>query len=355
MVQVAEENARTTDTAFVSPGIPCSFTGVSTSPGKLDGQVLVCATPRLPLLRVAAKVGPTTVRFVIDTGAGVSILPKSAAGSVLSPSIVSLSSASGSAISVFGEVKLNLVFSALRRIYSWTFVVADVVEPILGNDFLSHYRLVVDCSSRCLRDTVTTRCSPVEPVAAAIPCLVVNDTSMVAAPVRPLLREFQALISPLQTSAPSAVAGVKVHHTIDTGSAAPVHASRRRFSPEKQSAIKREIDCLLKDGIVRPSSSCWSSPVHLVPKADGGWRLTGDYRCLNAVTKRDCYPIPHIHDCSAKLRGSRLFSKLDLLRAYHQVPVAPDDIPKTAVDTPAGLVEYLFMPYGMRNSPATFQ
>lgn len=141
-----------------------------------------------------------------------------------------------------------------------------------------------------------------------------------------------------------------VTHHIET-SGPPASARPRRLAPDCLRAAKQEFEHMLQLGIIRPSSSVLSSPLHMVPKK----MVTGIPVALNWVTTPVRYPVPHIHEFSSSLQGTTIFSKVDLLRAYHQIPVAPEDIPKTAVTTPFGLFEFTRMPFGLRNATQTFQ
>ncbi|MBM3938241.1 MAG: RNA-directed DNA polymerase [Sphingomonadales bacterium] len=85
----------------------------------------------------------------------------------------------------------------------------------------------------------------------------------------------------------------------------------------------------------------------MVKKQDGTWRPCGDYRRFNVATTPDQYPLPNVQDVANKLHSCTVFSKIDLVKDYHQVPMAEDDIEKTAITTPFGLFEYVFMPFGL--------
>ncbi|GFX83711.1 retrovirus-related Pol polyprotein from transposon 17.6 [Trichonephila clavipes] len=143
-----------------------------------------------------------------------------------------------------------------------------------------------------------------------------------------------------------------VHHIITTGP--PVTARPRRLHPKLYDAVKVEFEFLLAQGIIRPSKSPWSSPLHVVPKSDSTVRPVGDYRQLNSVTEFDSYPMPYLNDFAHALHGKKIFSKIDIFKAFHQIPIAECDIPKTAVTTLWGLYEYTHLCFGLVNAPQTF-
>ena len=118
---------------------------------------------------------------------------------------------------------------------------------------------------------------------------------------------------------------------------------------------KEYFDQLLRLGIVRRSKSAFASPLHMAPKKDGTWRPCGDYRKLNEQTVPDRFPLPHIQDVVRDMDDCHIFSKIDPVKAYHQIPKAEEDIMKTAFITPFGFFEYIRTPFGFRNAGQTFQ
>ena len=148
--------------------------------------------------------------------------------------------------------------------------------------------------------------------------------------------------------------GIYKHH-IDTGDAKPVYLPPRRFPIHKREEARTEIQRMLDMGVIRPSSSPWRAAVVLVEKKGGGIRVCLDYRGLNAVTKKDKFPLPRTDDLLASLGGSQWYSTLDLASSYWQVEMNPADAEKTAFGTEDGLWEFNVLPMGLCNAGATFQ
>ncbi|CAB0004085.1 unnamed protein product [Nesidiocoris tenuis] len=167
-----------------------------------------------------------------------------------------------------------------------------------------------------------------------------------------LFKKYPGLLLDQPVYKPTSAVGFA--HTIPTVGP-PVVSRARRLPPHKLNQAKVEFQQMIDLGICRPSKSAWSSPLHLVPKKDGSWRPCGDYRALNAATIPDRYPVPNIQDFNAGLFGKQVFSKIDLVKAFHHIPVDPVDIEKTAVITPFGLFEFVRMPFGLRNAGQSFQ
>ena len=137
--------------------------------------------------------------------------------------------------------------------------------------------------------------------------------------------------------------------------AAPPNRPPYRLSPKEHEELQAQIEDLLAQGHIRPSQSPYGAPILFVPKKDGRWRMCIDYRALNKQTIKDRYPLPRIDDLLDRLGKAKYFSTIDLASGYHQIAMKEDDIPKTAFRTHRGHFEFLVMPFGVTNAPATFQ
>ena len=318
------------------------------------------------------------IKFLIDTGAAYSVIPHESSAPARGPP---LRGAGGSPIRCWGSSTRTVKFGGQE--FTWPFLRAAVQFPLLGADFLRTNKLMVDLDSNTvlvkssgikIPTSAVSRAaifasvsSPAQPApdvpACTSPSSAPSHLSTAPAsagrlhvprsrcPVAQVIAEFPDVCNASKLLPPAKHA---VQHVIET-SGRPVASKYRRLDAEKLAAAKAEFLSLEQQGIIRRSSSSWASPLHMVKKPDGSWRPCGDFRRLNLQTEPDKYSVPNIADLAAKLHGARVFSKLDLRKGYHQVPVNPSDVQKTAICTPFGLFEFIRMPFGLKNAGQTFQ
>ena len=291
----------------------------------------------------------TKMEFLVDSGADFSFLPQSLWTKhtpSVHPPLPRVVTANGQTVNVRGW--LDASFALLGKTYKWRFLCADTL-PILGSDFLAHSGLLVDCRNRTLLHAAGVQLSPSPH----------NNNS--------LTTTVQILENPGGgvCTIPSSFGDVftedltltnrdhPVTHRIATNGEV-VSSRPYRLPLGKIAEVRALFNDMLARGIIVPSDSPYSSPLVLVTKKDGSIRPCVDFTRLNAITTPDRYPLPRIEDLIHAAKG-RYFSTLDLRSGYHQIPMEPCDAQKTAVVTPFGLFHFLRMPFGLRNSAATFQ
>ena len=146
-----------------------------------------------------------------------------------------------------------------------------------------------------------------------------------------------------------------VRHMVDIRDHPPIKQLPRRMPFSQKGKVAELVDDMLEKGVIQPSASAWASPIVLVPKRDGSLRFCVDYRKVNAVMKKNVYPLPRIDDILDTLSEARYFSRLDLASGFWQIEMDPATREKSAFVTYHGLHEFVRMPFGLCNTPATFQ
>ena len=305
-----------------------------------------CALGPLNTIRLHLRDLISGKHFLIDSGAEVSILPKpdNWKGQPLN---CKLYAANKSQIKVYGIANRIIKFVDNKPLV-WQFYIADVPYPIFGGDALAHFHLLPDLKNRTLIDSEGQIFGQGSICSAELESISLIDQS---SPLKEVLGGFPSVIG---ITEPISIPKQQqtFHHVETTGP--PIAQKARRLSIEKLKLAKAEISRLCKLGLMRPSKSPWSSPIHIVIK-NKKVRVVGDYRRLNACTKPDKYPVKRLMDFTTILYKAKIFSTLDLKRAFHQIPVNPADIEKTALITPFGLFESLVMTFGLKCAAQSFQ
>ena len=179
-----------------------------------------------------------------------------------------------------------------------------------------------------------------------------NLTTLQQKQLADLLHEFQDLF--ITNTSPPGRTDI-TRHTIKTPEYRPINQQPYRVSPKENEIIEKAVNKMLKDEVIRASTSPWASPVVLAKKPDGTFRFCVDYRKLNSITERDVYPLPRIDDTLDFLGKNLFFSTMDLAHGYWQILMSDEDRAKTAFICKQGLFEFDVMPFGLTNAPATFQ
>ena len=276
----------------------------------------------------------------------ISIVPATDEIKAQGPTGAQLRAANGTPIDTYGRCTHTI--NLANRQFPYEFIVANVQHKIVGADFLSDFYLAPNHRDGTLIDLETFDVLPAakaEGESSPISHIEANNRFY------RLLDNFPTITTPAFTTK-SPQHGVK--HFIPTDGP-PVQARARKLAPDRLAIAKAEIEKLCDLGICKRGKSEWASPLMVAPKPGGGWRVCGDYRRLNTVTKDDKYPVRTLTDFTADLHGKTVFSKIDLLKGYHQIPVADEDIGKTGVITPFGLFIFPRTPFGLKNAGQDFQ
>jgi hypothetical protein len=308
-------------------------------------------------MRVRVRVGSTPLIALLDTGSTHNFIAETAAARsglpIQSQPRLTAMVANGEKVPCPGVIK-----NAPLAIHNSVFAVDLFVMPLAGHDLVlgtqwmaTLGRLVWDFvdGSVSFQHQGSTVCWPgVAPTSTLETCATTSSAPLLDA----LLAEFVDIFAEPHGMPPQRARD----HAINLKAGAqPVAVRPYRYPAAHKDELEKQCMTMLQQGIIRRSDSAFSSPVLLVKKADGGWRFCIDYRALNALTIKDAFPIPVVDELLDELHGARFFTKLDLRSGYHQVRMLPADVHKTAFRTHDGLYEFLVMPFGLCNAPATFQ
>jgi len=259
-------------------------------------------------------------------------------------------------VEIIRQTSMTPISLGGRTISIETLWMPSLSEPfIIGIDFLRIAGIVVDFFGQTwfYRDQPNKSFSfdPVESIHSIIVC---NGLQIPKEDEQRRLKDLlDAHIAPTPEGLPLSRLPA---HVINVGDHEPIKQRVRTMSHHKKLVIWSETDVMLTNGVIEPSESDWSSPVVMVKKKDGSLRFCVDYRQVNAVTKKDAYPLPNMAALLDELRQANYISTLDLSKAYWQVELSKDSREISAFTVPGrGLFQFTRMPFGLSNAPASMQ
>ena len=325
-----------------------------------DEEVCAAQASGAVSLRIPIKVNGAPMDALIDTGASVTLVSsdtyRAARDGPLMPSTTVLRTADQGVLKVLGVADFAFSIGSTQLRHSAIVVDRLAHAVLLGADILSTMRALVDVAHRRLilpeGNLVPAWANAVGMDDSPAKTAVSSLSSAQQRQLQQLLQDFKdAFATPGQPLTRARLPAMR----IETGETRPVSRRPYRLSHHESQEVERIVKDHIAAGIVRPSFSPWASPVILIKKKTGEYRLVVDYRRLNSVTVPDAYPLPRLDDTLEAMAGAQWFSSLDLASAYHQVPLDPEDQSKTAFVTKSGVFQFTVVPFGLRNAPGHFQ
>ena len=252
-----------------------------------------------------------------------------------------------------------LVYFHVDRVrFAVPVVIADVSHScIFGLSFLREFQVRVDWTTGCVtlpHLDLILQATPVSSSAALLVKQAAPSSQRVPDWLKHTFSMFPKLleVTEVQGLPPKRTA----QHQIRIKPDAPLPPVRPfRFCLKDKQLLETEIQSLLQRGLIRRTKSEYSATAFIARSEGRKDRMVIDYRGLNDITLKDRFPLPRIDDMLETVKGSRVFTKLDLKSGFHQIRMEPASRKFTAFRSPSGTYEWMVMPFGLANSPSTFQ
>lgn len=311
---------------------------------------------------IKVRIGQKTCNALIDTGATHSFIADDVAAYCrtmglpkVQPTLSSVKLASQKIVHLVEAYQVRMTIGSTTFTKVIPHLPQLVTDVVIGMDLLLQFQAQIDLATNQLTWTegpavvssVEEQPDPIRTTSqSARPALTKDQENRLTTFLKEELAQFESIkgTTPL------------LEHHIRLENPEPIKQRYRPQNPYMQQVIREEVDQMLRDGIIEPSNSPWNSPVVIVRKKDGKHRFCIDFQKVNAVTKKDAYPLPHILGILDKLRQAKFISSIDLHQGYWQVRLSPDSKQITAFTVPGvGLFQFRVMPFGLHSAGSTFQ